>query len=269
MRTSNKIALIILAMFGVMLAMPTVSAAIAWSTPVAGSNHSSDISLAVTFINVTDITDPVSANTTLYHNSSGSWASVAFTSFAQDGTTVTGTLAITAIADIQGVSLNMTLGNDTLVDGGVVVSLITIDDTNPSVPRPTTTHERITQGNTLDISWGTVTDATSGLDTITTTITSPNTEKCATQTFSTTSGTTQYSGNDETGCVGKYTVLTTATDFAGNSLTGTRTFNVDAVGTTKVGSALGKKIAPDGAGTPPIVFIIVIIIIFFIIRSRK
>jgi len=126
---------LVLMFFGMLLlSVNLAAAAVSWGAPTIGSNHSSNISLTVYFVNETDIIDPTSSNTTLYYNTTTTgWTQVNFAGFAQNGSQVTGTLDITSIADGSNISLNMTLGNDSTILGGVVVTALTIDDTPPAV----------------------------------------------------------------------------------------------------------------------------------------
>jgi len=122
----------------VILAMASlVMAATAWVTPTSGSNHSSAISLDIMYDNITDITEPSAANTTLYYStdSGATYTEVAFTGFTDNSTAVSGTLAITSIADNADVDLNITIGNDTdliHMDTSDLVTNIRIDDTAPT-----------------------------------------------------------------------------------------------------------------------------------------
>ena len=114
----------------------SVIAATTWRIPAASTNHSSAISFAVTFVNLTDIMDPVAANTSLSYSIDDqvTWTNLTFTGFSQNGTDVIGTIAITSISDSTSVYLNMTIGNDTDVNITSGISgVLRIDDTPPNV----------------------------------------------------------------------------------------------------------------------------------------
>lgn len=135
----NKLLLTVPIMVFVLVYMASFGlAATKFVTPAIGSNLSSAISLAVNYVNVTDVTNPIAANTTLYYStdSGATWSTATFTSFAQNGSQVTGTLAISAIADNADVDLNMTIGNATALAYMASANTTTnlrIDDTAPTL----------------------------------------------------------------------------------------------------------------------------------------
>ncbi len=127
--------------------MYIIFAAIAWEQPAAGSTFSANFTYNITYLNASDITYPLKANTTIYYNTSSSsaWVAIAQSDFTfSDNSTITaqgsqsfrvnGTIAITGIADSANITLNITLGNATFIAAGVKSTAgITVDDTPPAV----------------------------------------------------------------------------------------------------------------------------------------
>lgn len=269
MKAKQKAYFGIMSLFLMLFVLSCVSATISFNTPTAGSNQSSAIAVKVYFVNGTDFTDPTAANTTLYYNTTTTaWTSVdaSCTSWAQNGSQVTCTLAITAIPDAKNVRLNMTLGNGTDILGGIVSSAFTVDDTNPVVS-VAVSETRISQRRLNTITWS-ATDATSGISSTSVTVVSPDTVACPTLTYTTATG-TQTISEEKTACNGDYTVTLTTTDYAGNSNTASTTFKV----TTPDGKFIGEKslqpIGEEDTGSKKLFAVIAIAIIAYFVFIRK
>ena len=131
-KTNNKyLPMFLLALFGMLFVLPFTLAAVAWVTPVANANLTTSVVVNVTYANITDVTTPVSANSSFYWNGSGSWVSVSKTGFACTAAFCNATLTLTGLTDLKGGSLNVTLGNNTLVLGGTN-RVVTVDNTAPT-----------------------------------------------------------------------------------------------------------------------------------------
>lgn len=130
-KMNKKLILSIMPIMMFLMMFSVISATVSWSTPATSSQQNGNIAVKVFFVNETDITDPVSANTTVYWKTTGAWSAVTCGSFAQNGSQATCTIADGAIADASSVTLNVTLGNNTLKLGGVTSGAFTIDTTNP------------------------------------------------------------------------------------------------------------------------------------------
>ena len=266
----GTLSVLAIAMFMLLLAVPLsiplAGAALAWVTPASGSNNSVDIYMVVSYVNGTDITTPTAEFSSLLENSSGSFVDVSVSNEALNITAWNATLTITTLLDATGYTFNVTFGNGTLLANvSVVLDTITIDDTNPTA---TCTISGIgtytTVGSTVDISW-IFSDATSGLETVNTTITSPDSQRCATQRFETTSEDIQYTGS-ETTCTGTYTCEVNATDYAGNNFLTTSTFQVRDAGSA---GGLGLGVDKDKDAVPTGVIVVIIALIFIYFLSRK
>lgn len=241
------------------MSLALASATISFSTPAAGTNHSSAISVKVYFVNKTDgITDPVTANTTVYYNTtSTAWTAVTCSSFAQNGSQATCTIAITAIPDSANVRLNVTLGNNTNVLGGIVSGAITIDDTAPtiSVLKTSIAKGEILKYKTADnIGFGSCT------------MTNPSGHPTSSASL-TTSG-SDYSDYTDTAYLGAYTI--TCTDYTGNSATQAITV-ADAGGIIVTTGSTGTGSSPTGtSNNNQNVFIIIIIgIAAYLLMKKK
>lgn len=210
MKFHNVTYLLAFALFSMLLSAAFVSATISFATPAAGTNHSSAIAVKVYFVNSTDgITDPIAANTTVYYNTTATaWTAVTCSSFAQNGSQATCTIAITAIPDAENVRLNVTLGNNTAVLGGIVSGVITVDDTVPVI---TITNKAVPLDSSVEYQ---LTDNIGfGSCTLTEPQGSPTTSKALVTTTKTTDSTVTWPGI--------YTI--SCTDYTGNSASDTFT----------------------------------------------
>ena len=148
--------ILLIGLFGVFLVYAfsySVTPATTWVSPATNnSNFTSDISIIISFINVTDMLNPIAANTTLYYNRSGfkTWQNVSFsnstvfsgwtisgTGAATELLNITATLSIAGLADSHGdIWFNVTIGNATyqnITDSNAYLINLTIDDTAPYI----------------------------------------------------------------------------------------------------------------------------------------
>lgn len=246
--------------------LPSVMATTSWVAPTAGTNHSSNIAMHIHFVNVTDITDPTATYTKLYYNTSTTgWTEVAFTSFSQNGSDVTGTLAITAIPDNGKVALNMTLGNSTTnsTEGGVILQGLTIDDTNP-----TTTLFVDLAGNYQSYGRGldyrcTTSDNIDTAPTSTLVVTHPTGAPTASTTLAANEATVK--SFDDTAYAGDYLFTCTTTDYTGNIKTSTATVTVDSLGRARTTSTTGTS----GTNNNWIIYAVIIGLVLYFATKKK
>jgi len=135
----------------------SVSPALTWLAPTtSGTNHTSDITIIVSYVNGTGITNPLAANSTFFYNNTmnesntgapgtpSGWDNFTFDNsyFSSwtvledaNGANISAVLDITAIGDNRFIWFNITLGNFTGVNftNTAAISNITIDDTAPTV----------------------------------------------------------------------------------------------------------------------------------------
>jgi len=257
MKSTKNILLLMTLLFGIVLSLNFASAAIVWATPSANSNHSSDISLNVTYVDVTDITTPTTANSTLYENSTGSWVEVTVSSESiVDAINWIATLDITTITNSAFVTLNISLGNATDLAASTLLLGLTIDDTAPTC----TTGQALLQSKNLEIPRTNVltcscTDDIDGAPTITRTLTQPG---ASTVTITTTPFTTTRS---DLAKIGLYTFSCQGTDYSGATVTNTNTFTVnsdDDGGSTRTTQITSRLISGNGAIIAIVMFIIII-----------
>jgi hypothetical protein len=201
--------------------------------PVDNGNYTKSLAIALT---VTGNGANNMTNITCYYNATGGPTGtfmIQILNTTPQQTSWTGTATLTTEA-LKLYNVSCQVRNGTTLNSTFYAKNITIDGTNPvtsltleSVSLP------VTSSNT--ISW-TATDATAGLKTVVTTVTSPDTGACPTKTYTDTNG--RYALVDEsTRCDGDYTVLVTATDYSGNIGTSTKTFNAYLAGLTAGGSS--------------------------------
>jgi len=121
---------------GILVVFGIVNAAVSVIIPAIGSNFSSTFQVNCSYVNETDITNPVAANSSWYFNSTGSWVAFANPAgFADNGSVVSITLnaSDTGIIDGEG-TINCSLGNATLIGvSAVQIGVIKLDDTKPLV----------------------------------------------------------------------------------------------------------------------------------------
>lgn len=260
-----KLLTLVVALFGVLLILPLTSAAVAWVTPAANANLSTSVAVNVSFVNVTDITDPVSANTTFYWNGSGSWVAVSKNGLTCTATHCNATLTLTGLTDLANGYLNVTLGNNTQILSGTT-RVVTVDNTDPTGTL-TLLKPSIGTNDVQEVTW-TSSDATSGVQTVSLTVTSPNTDSCATQSSSSTSGTMQLVGSAQTGCTGTYTTALTITDYASNEYSTSQTFDISAPGLKNGVNTMAPAETKKGNSSVIWIILIVIAVIYFANKKK-
>jgi hypothetical protein len=201
-------------------------------SPSSNTNHSSAISIEVTFANTTDVTDPINANTTLYYSidDGTSWTSATYTFAGTNSTIFNLTLAITTIADNADVDFNVTLGNETDTIGmeaAGTVTNIAIDDTNP-VATMSIKPSSISYGRVVDYKC-TQSDATTGVQTKSAKVTHPSEDETSTTTLIPDGNWLQFSDTDKRGT---FTFNCSATDYVGNTYSTTTDLTVGMLGRT-------------------------------------
>ena len=260
---------------GLLLAMvfiiPGVMATTTLNVPVTGTNY--------TTLTVNCTTDDVTAtdveyNVSIYYNVSGGATGTllnTITNTSADQTEFTASPSIEALAD--GTSYNMSCyadnGTDQAWSAGVVS--VGIDNTAPTYTFVFSKPDRADyKASTQYLTWTTA-DATSGVETVAVSVTSPNTDTCPTQSWTSTSGTNEQIDLD---CAGTYTGEMTITDNAGNSVTTTDTFKVYVPGykdaSTGAGTFSSFSIGGDSEGKGNLTtFAIIAIIILLIWAAMK
>jgi hypothetical protein len=284
---NKKVILVIPVLIGVMFLLPLISAAAPSFNLVDNGNYTQSISVTVSVIAAENVT-----NVTCYRNLTGGaqypaqnasnfLGTAINSSKGQTSFTVTGTIS----SDIsRKVNITCVLSNNSnsagilaLPGGNATISAknLTIDSTAPTNGLSLETESLSTRDSIL-IKWA-YADATSGLASYTTTITSPDTQECPTITES------GASGEDalvdlETYCPGTYTVTAAVTDFSGNTGDVTKTFKVSSAGNNKLGSnnlggttagSLGQKTLPLGTTGTNLVIIVIIGGAIYLFAKRK
>jgi len=230
---NKKVMLLIPVLIGIMFVLPLLSATTILVTPATNGNYTKSLSFSLTGGNNPGQANNMT-NVTCYYNASGGTAAtflIEMLNSSVSSTTFSGVGTLTSETETYNITCkvyNMTTLNSTLYASG-----ITIDGTTPVTTLSLETENLQSRDSNL-IQW-TASDATSGLVSVVTTITSPDTGRCPTKTYTDTNG--KYALTDDaTACSGTYTVLVTATDYSGNIGTSTKTFKVSSSGLTKSGS---------------------------------
>lgn len=278
-KQKRMIALIAI-VFGIMLALPLVNAVVTWRTPTVGTNQSTTM-----IVNITLAAADCSAchNATIYYNASGGPAiggtvlTAILNDTANDIEFYSASISISGLADAATYNFTARLYNGTGNVANATSARFTIDNTKPTGSM-SCTYPSVSINGAQKCTW-TSSDLTSGVKTSTMTFTSPNTDRCATQTSSSSSGTLELVGSEETGCTGTYTLALALTDYAGNTFSPTSaTFKVTEFGFAggSGGTAGGVAVGTGAIGTdaqgklnPKIVGIaLIIILIYFALRKK-
>lgn len=233
MKRNKAISLLIPLIFGIIFILPLISAA-TLNRPVSNGNYSTTMTVNVT---VDSNVANNMTNTTCYYNSSGGTATTFLVEIlnatAGDLDFTSTSVSISALSDATTYNISCRIFNRTTFNSSVSVSSVVIDNTNPTTSLTFDT-DSISTSDSISIDWSS-SDATSGLNTVTTTLTSPDTSRCPTKTYTSTTGDYGFYGED-TKCRGTYTVLVSAVDYAGNTGTSSKTFKASSSGLTKSGS---------------------------------
>lgn len=95
--------------------MPSVLGVLNVLLPANATNHSGTISINVSYVNATDITAAIAANSTCYHNASGTWTAFTGTitvrEMATTGSSIVMTPSISTL-NSRGTSVNCSIGNN-------------------------------------------------------------------------------------------------------------------------------------------------------------
>lgn len=258
---TNVLALLALA-FGLLFILPFASATTTLVSPVAGTNQSTTMVVNVT----TDLTEPL--NATIWYNASGGATGTLLTTILND--TDGDTEFYSASVDISSLADATTYNFTAIVNNGTDTeetagALLTIDNTAPSTSI-TLGRSSINVGNTNDFSW-TSSDATSGLETVSLTVTAPG--SCSISSSTDSAGSMTVTGSQQTGCSGTYTITLTATDYAGNSDTSTQTFKATEAGKKDGSNTLGGN-QGEPTKTQNLIWVALgIIVIYFVFFKKK
>lgn len=220
---------LLVAMF---LVIPGISASL--NVPITNTNYT-----AISF-NCTQATLEDAGNASIFYNATGgaaeTYLGIISNTTANQTDFTSSSISIEALDD--GLLYNFTCAvfNGTDWENSSVEA-VGVDNTDPTYTLTLAKPSRADYKSTTQSATWTTADATSGVETVAVTSTSPNTDTCPTQSWSDTSATSQQLNLD---CVGTYTVSLTVTDNAGNSASTTDTFKT---------YAPGYKDASSGAGT--------------------
>src|SRR3990167_161690 len=247
--------------------LPMVFAGIAVETPTNATNITSSASIRVSYVNATDIHGVAAANSTCYHNASGTWTSFSGTITVQEaatsGSNITMSPTTSSLTDTKGMAVNCSLGNQTvkvgITSGGY--NYVTLDNTNPVVTVDLD-EDSISVGGLFhyDIS---ISDATSGIERQSCNITDP---ESAITSAGTSASNTLFSSS-RTVDAGTWTLSCKAGDYTGHNVTKSDTLKSKSlsapyrIGTTGILAGLDKKTV--------IIGIIIAIGILWLIGRKK
>lgn len=218
-----------LIIFSVLLAISFFSMVVSATTlnsPVTGGNYSGTMSISVT---VTGGLPGNATNVTCLYNATGGATGTYLTQILNTSAgqlTFTGTPSISALSDLRTYNFSCTVSNSTTVNTTLYANSITVDNTAPTVTISTDQSTGY-QKDYVGLNWS-CTDATSGVNTKSVTLTANGDAGCTidgTTSWSTATGSQALSGT-QTQCAGLYTNTLTCADYSGNSNTATSTFNI-------------------------------------------
>jgi hypothetical protein len=274
---NNKVLLTVL--LSLILLVPLMSAATVIVKPVTNTNSTGTMNVTVTtalssagkYLNLTCWEDPLGGTAYVFWfkitntSASQTW----FSSPVQSISAFSDKLTYKAICGVQG---------DTSENSSAVTG-IGIDNTAPVVS-VSFMLDRVGAGNTQELTWAS-SDATSGLTSTLVTLSSPNSDKCPDQTWTTSSGTNVQMATEGgvANCVGTWTATISGTDKAGNVGTTTATYTAEDSSGKKLGSldSLGSTLGTDTTaasqtakkGISPIWLIGGAVAIYFIFFNKK
>lgn len=269
---NKKVLLAVLLSFVLLAALPLMSAAVTVVKPVTSTNYSTTMNVTVT----TGYLDWAGKyiNVTCWYNATGTPATPLVTI---TNTSVNQTWFSNAAVDISAITegLNYSVicgarnGTAAFDVNSTAVLKVGIDNTDPVVTIEAS-KPSIGVGNTQEITW-TSSDAMTGLSSTLVTVSSPNSDRCADQTWTTASGTSVaiVTEGGVADCSGTWTATILATDKAGNTETTSATWQASDNG-AKAGYLQGTSATDESEGLSPIVvFIIAGIAIYFLFFRKK
>lgn len=241
--------------------------------PANGTNHTATMLINVTYTNATDIHGVASANTTCYHNSSGTWTAFAGTITVAENATGTEassiyvTETLTASLDDADISVNCSLGNTTSNVGSTRNWGITLDSTNPVVTLyiPLSS-EYESFDRPLDYRC-TINDGIDSSPTKTFNVSHPSDDDTSFTTLTTDS--TDYLQFTDTDYPGDYKFSCYSSDYTGNTATKTATATIDDLGRIKKVTRTGNKTGFNLGGNNWLWIIIGILVIYAIYNRSK
>lgn len=219
------------------LALSVATSAVAWVTPVNQANLTGSVAVSVTYVNVTDVTNPSSANSTFYWNG----VAVSKSGFICASATCNATLALTGLTDAIDGALNVSLGNNSNIVAPMTKQIVTIDNTAP-VCSVTLAYPSISYQGVQMITWS-VTDALQ-LVTSTQTITAPSASGNLAYTVAGGSSTTIQ--GPQTAYSGNWNASDYGVDRAGNTCSASKAFSSYVPGNTQNQNTAGT----GTSGTP-------------------
>lgn len=258
----QNIAISVILAFALVMILPMISAASTLTSPVTGGNYTGTINLTCT----TNLANPL--NVSFYYNASGGVATYATKLATVVNTSAGQTVftspvqSISALTDGATYNFTCTAVNSSADMNSTGVALVTIDNTKPVVSISTDVPQ-ISLKRPITLTWSD-TDAISLYSTAVSLV-SPDTNKCATLSYTTSTGTHLYQ-DDQTNCAGTWTATITGTDYAGNTKSASTTFDV----TTPDGKFIGdKSLQPYSSSSNNSWILIVVVIIIIILLVRK
>ena len=210
--------------------LPMVTPAATLVFPASYTNHTETMAINVTFINSSDIVNPILANSTLYCNTSGTWSVITMTSFScySNGNFTdavpeecVATVDVDALTDTLSMACNISLGNVSGVINATDSSPnieITIDSTDP-ICGLDLGHKHIAWKGIQQVEW-TSSDA---LELMRTAVSIDGPEDQTTLSYTDANRDLTLTSQD-TKYLGEWSVLITGYDRPGNTCTITETF---------------------------------------------
>jgi len=249
-----------------LLAIPMALAATSMISPSTKTNHTGTVNIVMTYVNGTDVTIALAANSTCYHNATGTWAAFSDTITVNEATTagsnisMTGT--ITAALDDLDVGINCSVGNETEIAGSTVV-IVSFDSTNPIIT-PEIDEDSISVGGLFHYSV-TMSDATTGVYTKSCNITDP--ESTITSATTTASDLLFQTGRliDE----GTWTLSCTIADYAGNTASASATTRSSSMSAPYKKDSEVSGFFGNLDKTTLIVILIVVGLLIYIVGKKK
>lgn len=256
----NKFLGLVLLVTSILFMSQMVFAAVAEVAPAANSNHTGSVLVNCSYTNVTDITTPVTANSSFYTNQSGAFVAQSTTGFACTASSCTATMALTAGMDSAGVAFNCTLGNNTdTLSSGAPLTGITFDSSDPTVSLfVDLSGESQSYGRGIEYSC-TTTDGVDSSPTETFAVAHPSGDETSTTSLTLQSVKLLF---DDTDYTGDFVFTCTSTDYTGNSASTSNTVTVDSLGRASISGN-------SNGGSNMWVWIILGVLVIWLINKKK
>jgi len=228
--------------------------------------NTTTVTITANYTNVTDVTDPLEANTVCYHNATGTWVSAGTETIQlapTDAGNVTIAVTLTSALDSIGIAVNCTIGNATDSTNTGFNTNITFDITAPTVTLTVPLSSQ-SYGRPIDYMC-TYSDTIDGSPTTSFNVSHPSDDPSNLVSTSLTIGSSDFLQFIDTDWEGDFTFACYARDYVGNIGSKTSTTSIGPLGRViRTGGDLGS-----GFSGQNLLLIVVAMAVIYFISQRK